>query len=46
MSTNPSFILCLIALVLAVCSFIWNGYPLLGVAVILIAIAAILPGPR
>lgn len=41
MTYSPSFILCVIALILAVCSFIWPG-PLIQVSVILLAIAALL----
>jgi hypothetical protein len=39
--TNPSFVLCMIALILSVCAFIW---PIpWQVPMILVALAAILP---
>ncbi len=43
MNYSPALILCVIALIMAVCSFIWPG-PLLQVAVILLAIAALIGG--
>lgn len=41
MNYSPALILIVIALILAVCSFIWPG-PLLQVSVILLAIAALI----
>lgn len=41
MNYNASFILCVIALILSVASFVWPG-PLLQIAVVLLAISALL----
>lgn len=46
MNLTPSLILCIIALILAVISFVYSGYPLLTVAVVLLAIAGLLPAFR
>ena len=43
MFTTPHHVLAGIALILAVISIIWPGYPLLAVSVILLAIAEFLP---
>lgn len=41
--TSPHHILAGIALIFAVLSFVWPNYPLLGVAVILLAITNFIP---
>lgn len=43
MFATPQHILAVLALIFAVLSFVWPSYPLLSVAVILLAIAAFLP---
>lgn len=41
---NPFTILVVIALLLSVCSLIWNQYPILPVAVLLICVALLIGG--
>lgn len=43
---TPFFILVLIALIFAVCSFIWSQYPFLAIAVLLICVALLTQGSK
>ncbi len=42
MIASPFVILVVLALIFAVCGIVWNGYPLVPVAVILIAVALLI----
>lgn len=42
MLASPFILLVALALIFAVCSIIWSGYPLLPVAVILLSVALLI----